>query len=1004
MASVEQVPEADEAVSTPDSVADSPATSEGATGFRWGRVVAAIGVCTGLAVAGVFAVPLPSDEELLEGEGVEPVTAEAAAPPQPAMDPQIALALGETLQRQGQPKRAFAVYDQIPDDAGPAAFAARIAQHSLLMGHARLVESEAYLKRAEALRPDHDLVVAGWASLLSLSGRRWESMPYLRESVRRDLPAKLDSLVYLSNIHSMPAPKDEFVAAFQENGDPYGMLCTARVAVAFGLREKALKLLLASQEMKPEVVETSVQVAEELLDAGKVRLLASWQANMPEGSEGHPGIWMVRGRFAHENGQLDEALRCYWEALNLDPNHDRACYQISQILSGRGDIEAAKPFLERSGTLALLIGESTLLYDGAGGSDSLARCVEACLTLGRAAEAAGYFDILVEADPEHAKIPALRERVEAFGEEPPWLVEGADLSRTVAYGGLPLPDFGDTSIAAAEAAANAPRAAASEGAVPVRFEDEAEGLGVRFVYRNGDDPDFEGRRMYEYTGGGVGAVDFDRDLWPDLYFTQGADIPVMEFDEENVDRLFRNVRGERFADVTDQIGVRDGWFGQGVSAGDYDGDGFPDLLVGNLNGKRLLRNLGDGTFEDVTEGLDITHDFWTTSVMLADLNADGVADIYDTTFLQGERVFTVTCAGEDGIARSCAPRGFDAAPDFVYYGDGEGGFRQAPAPDGWEALNGDGLGVVAGDFEGDDNLEVFIANDGRANFYFRAVDSEEGPPTAWEEAGVFSGLGFDDYGSTQACMGIAAEDFNHDGLLDLYVTNFYQESNTLYVNQGGGTFLDESRSRGLRDPSFLELGFGTQAMDADLDGWADIAVVNGHVDNFEHRDIPYRMKPQLYRNLEGDRFEEVPQESLGPYFEKPQLGRAMARLDWNRDGLEDFAVSNLEDPASLVTNKTETPNDWIAVRLVGLSRSRDATGTKVWADAAKASYVRQLTAGDGYQSANEQKLVFGLGREAGPVRLKVRWPGGGEETFEGLAPNREYLLVESAGEARALGD
>ena len=970
-------------VTTPEVTRDPAADS---AGLRWGRVAAAIGVGTAAAIGVGLALSPPEEPEAAAAEPV----ADEQPPPMPEMDPATALAVGETLQRQGEVQRAFEMYDRVPDDAGKYALAARLTQFSALIASGRLLEAEKYLDRAAAIEPDNERVLSGRVSLLSLSGRRWESLPYLREAIRRDLPQKMTSLIYLTNIHQMPAPDEEYLRRFTEGGDPYGLLCAGRIAAGVDLEERAMDLLLQSRRMMPSLVETSVQIADRLLETGKLDILAAWQSNMPEGGEAHPLLWAVRGKFAQENGQPEAALRCYHEALRLDPNHEQACYQIGQLYFALGKPEKAKPFVERSGRLASMTQETALLFDGVGTQESLTKCAETSLALGRIAEAAAWCDVLESVRPEEEKLPALRAAVAEYGPEPPWLAEGADLSRAMETASLPLPDFG---AVASEGGGPAEAVASSAGGATLRFQEEAARLGVDFVYRNADDPDAEGRRMYEYTGGGVGAVDYDGDLWPDLYFTQGCDFPLDADQTEHLDRVYRNRRGEGFADVTQQTFVRDGRFGQGVSAGDYDNDGFADLLVGNLNGKRLLRNLGDGTFEDVTESLDISHDFWTTSVMLADLNGDGHPDVYDATFLQGDNVFTVTCRSEDGKQRSCAPKGFEAAPDFVYYGDGRGGFAAAEG-EGWEAVDGDGLGVVAGDFEGGEGLEVFVANDGRANFYFR---TPEGGPR--EEAAIFSGLGFDEKGAAEACMGIAAEDFNRDGLLDLYVTNFYQESNTLYMNQGGGTFLDKTRTAGVHQPSWLVLGFGCQAVDADLDGWSDVVVANGHVDNFEHEDIPYRMRPQLYRNLGDARFAEAEAKSLGDFFETPQLGRGLSRLDWNRDGREDFVVSNLEDPAAVVTNKSEGVGGWIAVRLIGRSGSRDAVGATVSVEAGPLKYARQQTAGDGYQACNERKLVFGLGDAEGPVTLRVSWPGGEQQAFGPLPAGREYILIEG-GAAR----
>ncbi len=629
------------------------------------------------------------------------------------------------------------------------------------------------------------------------------------------------------------------------------------------------------------------------------------------------------------------------------------------------------------------------LYDSAGGVPTLANCARACLELGRLAEAEAWCRLILESQPRNADaLDILRQLAEEPGEELPWLRPEDNLAERISYAHLPLPEYAPRSPGSPGPEAFADRSA------DIRFAEEAAERGLGFTYFNGQQPDQEGRKMYEYTGGGVGVLDYDRDGWPDLYFTQGSSWPPDPLQTSQVDHLYRNRQGERFTEVAGPAGLMEGRFGQGISVGDFDGDGFSDLYVANLNGNRLFRNNGDGTFEDVTATAGVGHDFWTTSCLLADLNGDGLPDIYDVTFLQGDNVFTIVCRDKDGVARSCAPKGFEAAPDFVYFNQGDGTFAPAAPNAGFDVPNGDGLGIVAADFDQSGRLGLFIANDGRPNFYLTPVPPVDGPITSWEERGLLSGLAYDDVGASQACMGVAAEDANHDGRIDLFVTNFYEESNTLYVNMGTETFLDQTESFGLREPSLKLLGFGTQFLDADLDGWSDLVLVNGHVDDFSHKGIPYRMRPQFFRNQRGTRFEELTAPEVGPWFGIEQLGRGLATVDWNRDLRPDFVVNNLDHPASLVTNTTSDAGQAFSLRLVGRSGARDAIGTRVVVHAGDLEYERQLTAGDGYQASKEKLLVFGLGPEPVAGRVTIIWPGGQEQTFADVAAGREYVAVE----------
>jgi hypothetical protein len=243
-------------------------------------------------------------------------------------------------------------------------------------------------------------------------------------------------------------------------------------------------------------------------------------------------------------------------------------------------------------------------------------------------------------------------------------------------------------------------------------------------------------------------------------------------------------------------------------------------------------------------------------------------------------------------------------------------------------------------------------------------------------------------------MGIAAGDADANGLVDLFVTNFADESDTLYLQQPGGLFIDMTRQAGLRSPSLFPLGFGTQFLDGDLDGLPDLVVSNGHVDDLRDVGQPYEMSPQYYRNVGGGRFEELEASSLGPFFEGKYLGRGLARLDWNRDGKEDFAVSHIGSPAALVVNRTEGAGHFVALQFRGVVSDRDAIGTTVRVTAAGQTRMLQLTAGDGYQASNQRRLVCGLGGAPLVEKLDVRWPSGILQSFTDLPADADFLLIE----------
>jgi hypothetical protein len=329
---------------------------------------------------------------------------------------------------------------------------------------------------------------------------------------------------------------------------------------------------------------------------------------------------------------------------------------------------------------------------------------------------------------------------------------------------------------------------------------------------------------------------------------------------------------------------------------------------------------------------------------------------------------------------------------------GDGTFFEVSRLAGITAPAGTGLGVVVSDFGATGRLSVFVANDARPNHFFQNVTETAGAVPRFEEIGAAFGVATDNDGSSQACMGVAAGDANGDGRLDLFVTNYVDESNALYLQRSDGTFHDESRAARLVGPSRDLLGFGTQFLDADRDGWEDLVVTNGHVDDFRFKQYALEMPTQLFRNVKGS-FQEVPADTLGPFFQKKRLGRGLARLDWNGDGREDFVVSQLDDPAALLTNTTTTAGRSISLRFRATETSRDAIGTTVTIETNGRRIVRHVTAGDGYQASNQRTIIVGIGDAEQADHVTVRWPSGRSEHLGTLTGDQTWLVIEGRGHA-----
>ncbi|MDX1966508.1 MAG: FG-GAP-like repeat-containing protein, partial [Planctomycetaceae bacterium] len=619
------------------------------------------------------------------------------------------LLLGEAWQRQQNFDNAVAAYAAVPQSAGEKALAARIATASLALRSGRLADAEAALLQAEELAPHNPLLDDQWVSVLTLTGQRWRSLPHLQRLISQP-NATLSHAIFLANPDEMPAPPDDLFAKIFAVADPLGLLGSAFTAAALGREAQAHTLLDRCLAQRPDLIEAHIVRGNLYLDAGSFTQFAKLMPMLPSTVEEHPGYWMNCGRFAHLQADPRTAVRCYWETLKRQPNHDRATYQMGQALAAIGERNSAERFLTRGTKLSRLKKLSVEIFDGQMDEASLWEAIQLTEQLGRLLECRLWCNLLLERSPTHRDARLTLQRLEhSWADELPLLLPAQDLASHFDGARYPLPHW--------EHYETPPQESITDPA-QIRFVDEAQATGLDFVYFSGEDLATPGKRMFEYTGGGVGILDYDLDGWPDAYLSQGSRQPGDLQQSQYLDQFFRNRFGATWQSIAEDARLVDPGFGQGVSVGDFDNDGFGDLYVANIDGNRLYRNNGDGTFADITREAGLGHEFWTTSCLLADINGDAVVDVFDVTFLEGDDVFDRTCQGSDGVARSCAPAGFPAAPDQVYLGNGDGAFRRLGPEAGFAVPDGDGLGIVAADFDHSGQLSLFVGNDGRANFYF----------------------------------------------------------------------------------------------------------------------------------------------------------------------------------------------------------------------------------------------------------------------------------------------
>ena len=892
-------------------------------------------------------------------------------------------------------EKAVSYYARLKNDASEVSqYGYCLAGNVLLFQLGRLSDAERYFDRALQHNPDQLDANERLGMLLAVSSRRWEATPHLLRAVSQ---GRVQSTYLFMLGGAQTGVRDSKLMekcralAPEDLGYKLGL---ASVFLSENHQDRAKALIREVLLEKPDHLSAHALLGQTITDFADKNEFNQWHRQLPTNADLHPSIWHVRGLWAKAQGDLKGAARCLVESLERDPGNGSAIYALAQLLLSLDEPELSHRTMQRA---RLLSEYADCLYAIHADDSRVAtklRGSELAETLGLVWEAWGWAQIALEQSPDDQQLAERSKRLLAEAREVGLnrLKPGMGPVEKDLFADYPLPrwsppqDDSSTQVVATRS---------------FRFEDEAERTGIQFSFYNAVDLDSDGMHIWQTTGSGVAIIDYDGDGWPDIYFTQGAPWPVRDDQREYQDRLYRNLGNGRFVDVTAATGLGDNRFSQGVAAGDYNNDGHTDLYVANIGGNRLYRNNGDGTFDEVTVEVGVSEEQWTSSCMIADLNDDGLPDIYDVNYLLTQQVFSRSCKNPSGKTRACMPGQFEAAQDELWINLGNGRFRAGATSAGIEKSNGKGLGILAADFSGNGALGVFVANDTVQNFYFTpgATDTQAG----WfSEQGLLSGLAVDSNGNPQACMGIAAADANGDGLIDLFVTNFYQESNTLYVQHESGSFVDSTRQSGLASPSFDLLGFGTQFIDGDLDGWPDLVITNGHVDDFRDEGIPYRMRPQFLRNLGEGKFAEIPPEALGAFFQRGYLGRGLARVDWNRDGREDFVVGHVFSPASLVTNRTEDVGHFLTIQLCGVQSDRDAIGATVYSRVGDRVLTRQLTAGDGYMASNHRQLVIGLGPARQVDELIVRWRSGNEQTWKNVPGNREIIIYEGRPELHPL--
>lgn len=525
------------------------------------------------------------------------------------------------------------------------------------------------------------------------------------------------------------------------------------------------------------------------------------------------------------------------------------------------------------------------------------------------------------------------------------------------------------------------------GPSPIRFRDVTELSGIDFTHRSGNTPE---KYFPTANGSGVAVLDYDGDGRLDLYLATTRELPLSAPSESRGNRLYRNLGDLRFQDVTETAGVRFQGFTHGVVSADVDNNGHPDLFLANLGPDALFLNNGDGTFRDASRNFPADGPPWSSSGAFFDYDNDGHLDLYVSCYGHWSIDDNRYCGDKARKVRTyCNPQLIPPTRHYLYRNRGDGTFEDTTQTAGILRSDGRGMGIIAAELNGDGKIDLYVGNDISPHFLF--LNKGDG---TFEDATDFSGAAASESGAYQAGMGVDAEDVDGDGRLDLFCTHFRNDYNTLYRNLGGGNFQDVSAGSGIVKDSMPDVGWGCSLSDFDNDGWPDMLVVNGHVDdNLRLLDLdePQAERAKVWRNKGDGTYTLV---DAGPYFASPHVARGAAFADLDNDGDTDVVISRMDEKPAILANESDRGH-WLRLNLEGSKSNRSAIGTIITVTTAEGrTLVRQLKGGGSYMSSNDPRVLVGLGASQGVAKVEVRWPSGAQSVLNSPAMDQEHRLRE----------
>lgn len=917
-------------------------------------------------------------------------------------DPEIIAQVALVAHNNQQPEMAA---DLLVDAARTRTLADQAAVHRAVTGLisvGRAFDGIDLLSEAVRLHPDQDESRRWLFDFLVIFERHREAVPHGRILVqRRQFDAEL--LVELSNTEKRDLENDSLAQLVQQNpADLRPLIGEAKDLFDDAKLSKAEAVLRKILESHPRFLPAQLLLGRTLADSGSYEDLTSWSDAIAKtnGFESEWSYWMVVGDWARYRGEIPQSARAYWEASQCNP--DVALVWASLVAALRqlpqerlGNAIVSLPAAERRANLLSQMTQEKVRFERSARTSRLeaANVASTLNQLGRRWEAEAWASIAMglqgDSDGPEVDVESLRKTiVSQLRRDTPWQVMKTHPELTCQLSQLPKPLL--TGLNNGTSSSSLYPVTVASMAPDLRNESTQRGL--TFFGRTRDDLDQPGVPIYAELGCGGGVIDFDLDGWSDLYLTAAGGTPPHRDSEPNT--MWRSHEGH-FVNVGSASSTGDTGFGQGVSVGDLNEDGFPDLLVMNYGQNIIYLNNGDGTFQDVSGRLlPERASRWSTSGAIADVDGDGLSDFIVLNYCAGLDPVTDSCVDEaKGIVKSCAPIYFAAEADAIFHNVGDGTFVDATEDWGFQpAIVGRGLGLVVGSLDETVGSDIFIANDMSNNHYYNRAS---GGSFRLSESAISRGLATDDRSNPQASMGIAVGDLDRDGDVDFYITNFEDEYNTFHQQTGNGIWIDRTVAMDLSEPAFPMVGFGTEAVDLDNDGLLELVVANGHVDfPTEESESDYWQPMQIFHRNTSGRFSMFANSSASEYLSSNHAARALWTIDVDRDGRTDLVVSHQTEPIALLVNHTPTDHHTVSLRLVGRGSARDAIGAVVRIKQEGQNRTAFLISGDGYLGSNERIIRFGLGQNDSPVESEITWPDGSTQTLRDLRVNREWIVVQ----------